>query len=48
VPANELRNFQLYKNKNVLEIGCGIGTAGQTFIENGAIYRGIDLSIKSI
>ena len=41
-------NFQNYDNKNVLEVGCGIGTAAQTFIENGANYTGIDLSDKSI
>ena len=41
-------NFPKYKNKNVLEVGCGIGTAAQSFIENGAIYTGLDLSDKSI
>jgi SAM-dependent methyltransferase len=44
----EFANFKLYQNKKVLEVGCGIGTAGQSFIENGAIYRGIDISEKSI
>jgi len=41
-------NFPKYKNKRVLEVGCGIGTAAQSFIENGAIYTGIDLSDKSV
>jgi UDPglucose 6-dehydrogenase len=41
-------NFSQYKNKSVLEVGCGIGTAAQSFIENGAIYTGIDLSDKSV
>jgi nucleotide sugar dehydrogenase len=40
--------FQKYKNKHVLEVGCGIGTAAQSFIEKGAIYTGIDLSDKSV
>jgi len=44
----EFANFSNYKNKKVLEIGCGIGTAAQSFIENGAIYTGIDLSDKSV
>jgi 2-polyprenyl-3-methyl-5-hydroxy-6-metoxy-1,4-benzoquinol methylase len=41
-------NFPKYKNKHVLEVGCGIGTAAQSFIENGSIYSGLDLSDKSI
>lgn len=41
-------NFENYKNKNVLEVGCGIGTAAQSFIEHGANYTGLDLSDKSI
>lgn len=41
-------NFKKYKGKNVLEIGCGIGTDAIEFISNGANYIGIDLSQKSI
>lgn len=41
-------NFKKYKNKNVLEIGCGIGTDGVEFIKNGANYYGVELSKKSI
>jgi SAM-dependent methyltransferase len=41
-------DFEQWKNKKVLEVGCGIGTAAHSFIENGAIYKGIDLSKKSI
>jgi SAM-dependent methyltransferase len=37
-----------YKNKNVLEIGCGIGTDATEFIKHGATYVGIDFSEKSI
>jgi UDPglucose 6-dehydrogenase len=44
----EFADFNKYNNKYVLEVGCGIGTAAQSFIENGAIYSGIDLSDKSI
>ena len=41
-------NFKKYKNKNVLEIGCGIGTDAVEFIKNNANYVGIDYSKKSI
>ena len=41
-------NFENYKDKKVLEIGCGIATDGQKFAENGAIYKGIDLTPKGI
>ena len=40
--------FSKYAGKQVLEVGCGIGTAAQSFAENGAIYCGIDLSDYSI
>ena len=40
----DFANFENYKNKKVLEVGCGIGTAAQSFVENGAIYTGIDLT----
>jgi ubiquinone/menaquinone biosynthesis C-methylase UbiE len=41
-------DFKKYKNKNVLEIGCGIGTDAIEFIKYGAKYIGIDYSEKSI
>ena len=41
-------SFHKYKNKHVLEIGCGIGTDAIEFIKNGAKYIGVDLSDKSI
>jgi len=41
-------NFPSYEGKKVLEVGCGIGTAAQSFCESGAMYTGIDLSDKSI
>ena len=37
-----------FKNKKVLEVGCGIGTDAQKFSENGAIYKGIDLTENSV
>ncbi len=40
--------FKKYKNKKVLEIGCGIGTDAVEFIKHGAIYTGIDYSDESI
>lgn len=41
-------DFQKYKDKNVLEVGCGIGTAAQSFAEAGAHYIGLDISDYSI
>ncbi len=41
-------NFPSWKDKDVLEVGCGLGTAAQSFMEAGAKYTGIDVSPKSI
>ena len=41
-------DFKKYKGKNVLEIGCGIGTDGIESIKNGANYTGVDLSKSSL
>lgn len=41
-------NFESYKDKRVLEIGCGIGTAAISFLQAGCIYKGIDISDRSI
>lgn len=41
-------NFSKCTNKNVLEVGCGIGTAAYYFSKNEANYTGIDLSSKSV
>ena len=43
----EFANFQNYKNKNVLEIGFGIGTDAIEFLKSGAFYHGIELSDRS-
>jgi SAM-dependent methyltransferase len=41
-------DFPKWKNKSVLEIGCGIGTAAINFARYGADYYGVDLSDESI
>jgi ubiquinone/menaquinone biosynthesis C-methylase UbiE len=41
-------DFKKYNNKNVLEIGCGIGTDAVEFIKNGSKYIGVDYSDESI
>ncbi len=40
--------FNKWKNKNVLEIGFGIGTDAIEFLKGGANYYGIELSDKSL
>ena len=51
--ANEPHNytfpeFDRWKGKRVLEIGCGIGTDAVNFARAGANYTGIDLSAESV
>jgi SAM-dependent methyltransferase len=41
-------DFPAWKDKSVLEIGCGIGTAAVNFAKNGARYVGVDLSTESL
>jgi 2-polyprenyl-3-methyl-5-hydroxy-6-metoxy-1,4-benzoquinol methylase len=41
-------NIKNFNNKNILEVGCGIGTMSSYFVKKGANYTGIDLSEKSI
>ena len=41
-------NFDEWEGKKVLEIGCGLGTASQSFAEAGAIYTGVDISQTSL
>lgn len=40
--------FERWRGKRVLEIGCGIGTDAVNFARHGAIYTGVDLSGESI
>jgi SAM-dependent methyltransferase len=40
--------FPQWKNKKVLEVGCGLGTVGIQFSLNGADYTGVELSRESL
>lgn len=44
----EFAQFEKWNNKNILEIGCGIGTDTINFARHGANVTSIDLSDKSI
>jgi len=44
----DFAEFEKWKGKNVLEIGCGIGTDAIMFAKNGANVVVIDISDKSI
>lgn len=44
----EFAGWHLWQGRNVLEIGCGIGTDGAEFARNGADYWGMDYSDQSI
>ena len=39
----EMGCFDQFRDKKVLEIGCGVGTDGRRFAKNGAIYTGINI-----
>lgn len=40
--------FEKWRGKKVLEVGCGIGTAAVSFAREGADYTGIELSEESL
>ena len=40
--------FAAFRGKDVLEIGCSMGTDGLEFAKNGARYTGVDLTPKAI
>jgi ubiquinone/menaquinone biosynthesis C-methylase UbiE len=40
--------FDSFRGKDVLEIGCGVGTDGIEFARNGANYIGVDLTPNSV
>ena len=44
----DLIGFKNYAGKQVLEVGCGIGTDLSQFAKNGAIVTGIDLTESAI
>ena len=41
-------DFDRWKNKKVLEIGCGIGTTAVSFAQKNSKYTAIELSTKSL
>jgi ubiquinone/menaquinone biosynthesis C-methylase UbiE len=43
-----IAKFESFRGKDVLEIGCGVGTDGIEFARNGANYVGIDLTPNSV
>jgi SAM-dependent methyltransferase len=46
IPA--FANFEFWRGKRVLEIGCGIGTDAINFARAGAIYTGVEISTESL
>ena len=40
--------FERWRGKRVLEVGCGIGTAAVNFVRHGADYTGVELSKASL
>ena len=43
-----IARFDQFRDRDVLEIGCGIGTDGVEFARNGARYVGVDLTPNAI
>lgn len=45
---SEIVNFNKYRDRKVLEIGCGVGTDLGSFAKAGAVVTGIDLTHRSV
>ena len=43
-----IARFDAFRDKDVLEVGCGIATDGLEFAKHGANYVGVDLTPKSL
>ena len=43
-----LAAFNCWAGRDVLEVGCGLGTDAVQFARNGARYTGVDLTLRSI
>src|SRR6266496_5404992 len=43
-----IARFDSFRGKDVVEIGCGVGTDGIEFARNGANYVGVDLTLNSV
>jgi ubiquinone/menaquinone biosynthesis C-methylase UbiE len=44
----EVINFERWRGRDVLEVGCGLGTEAVRFARAGARYTGVDLTERSI
>ncbi len=44
----DFAQFERWRGKKVLEVGCGLGTDAVNFVRAGADYTGVDLSDKSL
>lgn len=44
----EVAKFERFRDRDVLEIGCGVGTDGSEFARHGARYTGVDLTQASV
>jgi len=44
----DFAKFDNWSRKQVLEVGCGMGTDAVNFARNGAVYTGVELSNESL